>query len=197
MIVSLAWAYKSEPSNEIDILIKEPFEAASNISADSVYYDLASSTWFYLSDSSFVTGNIIDLFPDGNIARVNPVRNGKRNGEQRTYFPNGKLKGLETYSQNRLNGLKKRWSQKNGYQLVALLHYRNGKLDGEQRKWYDTGELYQILNIKMGKEEGLQRAFRKNGALYANYEVVKGRTFGLKRSNLCYELDNEQVVYIQ
>ncbi len=40
----------------------------------------------------------------------------------------------------------------------------------------------------------MQRSWRENGQLYNNYEARDGRTFGLKRANLCFSLDDEEVI---
>ena len=98
-------------------------------------------------------------------------------------------------------------------------NYSNGKLDGTsktfwkdgtprstsffiegithstQLQWYKSGQLFKEMNYNMGVEEGMQKAWRENGAIYNNYEAKNGRIFGLKRANLCYELEDEIVVY--
>jgi antitoxin component YwqK of YwqJK toxin-antitoxin module len=50
------------------------------------------------------------------------------------------------------------------------------------------------MNYVDGQEVGLQQAWRRNGKLFSNYEYINGRVFGLKRSNMCVELENEEVV---
>ncbi len=164
---------------------------------DEVYYDRSQSLWRTIQDSSEVSGRITFYFNEHAMAKEIPVFNGKKEGVQRTYFPNGQLKFEESYSNNKLHGKVRRWGIEEGHQLLAELNYEDGKLHGKQRKWYPSGELHKLLNLVAGKEDGMQKAFRKNGALYANYEAKNGRVFGLKRANLCYELENEQVVYFQ
>lgn len=163
---------------------------------EQTFYDQKTSRWRFKSDSNGVSGRIISFFPNGKIAKNISVFNGEKEGDQLTYFLNGRLRFSETYSANKLHGKVMRWGNE-GYTLLAELNYVEGKLHGEQKKWYPTGELHKLLQIRNGKEQGIQKAFRKNGALYANYEAKNGRVFGMKRSNLCYELENEQVVYIQ
>lgn len=164
---------------------------------DEVIFNKANSLWLHPDDSSKVSGYVMSYYPGGVIAQKFGVVNGKKEGESITFFPDGQKKFSESYRDNRLHGEVCRWVQENGYQQVAQLRYEKGKLQGEQRKWYTTGELHKLMQMEMGKEEGLQQAFRKNGALYANYEAKNGRVFGMKRSNMCFELDNEQVVYKQ
>ena len=161
------------------------------------YYDRMTSTWRFKSDSNRVSGYIISYFVDGSIQKKIGLIEGRKEGVQLTYYPSGELRFSESYADNKLDGKVMRWGIEEGYQLLAELNYKEGKLHGEQRKWYATGELHKLMHIDNGVENGMQKAFRKNGALYANYEAKNGRTFGLKRSNLCYELDDEQVVYAQ
>ena len=163
----------------------------------NVVYDRSRSLWLNKMDSSRLSGYINESYSDGTLLKKFSVYEGRLEGVSFTYFPNGKLRFSETYKDGKLHGEVKRWKLDHGYQLVAQLSYQKGKLHGEQKKWYNTGELNYLMQMNEGREEGIQQAFRKNGALYANYEARNGRTFGMKRSNLCYELDNEQVVYIQ
>lgn len=160
-----------------------------------VFFNRKTSLWHFNSDSSLVSGFIQELYSKGISRRIFGVYNGEKEGRLTAFFLNGQLKYEEHYHNNKLHGEVKRWSRESGYQLLTQLNYKAGKLHGEQKKWFPTGELHKLMHMTEGKEEGLQQAFRKNGVLYANYEAREGRTFGMKRSNLCYELDNEQVVY--
>lgn len=163
---------------------------------DEVSFDNKKSRWLG-TDSSLVSGYVLELYPDGTPYKKFGVVDGKKMGEQITWFPDGKIQFLETFNENRMHGVVKRWTREEGYQLVAELNYYEGRLHGKQLKWYTTGEVHKIMNLHHGKEEGMQQAFRKNGALYANYEALNGRVFGLKRSNLCYELKNEEIIFQQ
>lgn len=166
-------------------------------SIHEVFFDRSNSTWLVKNDSSRVSGYVNEYLQSGGLFRKFGLVNGKKQGVQLTYFPDGRLQFEETYHSNKLQGIVRRWSLESGYQLIALLQYHSGKPHGEQKKWYNTGELHKHLNLEEGREEGMQKAYRKNGALYANYQAKNGRVFGLKRSNLCYELDNEQIVFTQ
>lgn len=160
-----------------------------------VFFNKKNSQWQFRVNAALVSGYIVDRFKNGQYSKQFCVYEGRKEGMLKVYFPNGKVKFEEHYQNNKLHGEVKRWSQESSYQLMAQLTYKEGKLHGEQKKWFATGELHKLMLMKDGKENGLQQAFRKNGALYANYEAKNGRVFGLKRSNLCYELDNQEVVY--
>ncbi|WP_456462826.1 toxin-antitoxin system YwqK family antitoxin [Reichenbachiella sp.] len=167
----------------------------ATFSIHEVFFNRKNSRWQSRKDSLYVSGYILEYFDNGQLAQKFEVAEGKKEGVLTFYYPNGLVKFEEHYKNNKLHGEVKRWSQEFGYQLLAQLTYKEGKLHGEQKKWFATGELHKVMQMKQGKEDGLQQAFRKNGALYANYEAKNGRVFGLKRSNLCYELDDQQVVY--
>lgn len=161
---------------------------------EDVMLNKQNGLWMSKTDSSLISGYIVmKLSNDSLVSRFGVVE-GKKEGMSTVYFPSGKLRFLENYRNNKLHGEVKRWTEEFGYQLVALLNYKKGKLDGEQKKWYNTGELFKILHVNMGVEEGIQQAFRKNGKLYANYEARDGKHYGMKRSMLCVELNDENVV---
>ena len=171
--------------------------ASRSYDKEELVFNRLNSLWLLKTDSTVISGIVKAYYPDGRILQAFELVEGKRQGMAYTYFPDGRVRFQESYHQNRLHGTVKRWTMKNGYQLLARLQYVDGRLHGEQKKWYDTGELHKQMHLNRGKEDGLQQAFRKNGALYANYEARNGRIYGLKRSNLCYELDNEKIVWQQ
>lgn len=74
--------------------------------------------------------------------------------------------------------------------------FTEGIAHGTQRQWYKSGALFKEINLVEGKEEGMQKAWRENGKIYNNYQARNGRIYGLKRANLCYELDDEEVQYV-
>ncbi len=202
MVFLLCWLVAgcaSEPKLSEEVSAMEPPPKIPTVEFDygETFFNRRISRWQLKADSTMVSGYVATYYGGGRLLRKFGVLNGKKEGEQITYFPTGEVKFIESFRDNRLSGKVRRWTMENGYQLVADLHYRNGKLHGEQKNWYNTGELHKHLQMDMGREEGLQKAFRKNGALYANYEARNGRVFGLKRANLCYELRDEEVVFIQ
>lgn len=170
---------------------------ANVIDFEQVLLNNTSNLYLLKQDSGKVSGQVQRyLTPDQLIEKFGVI-DGKKEGAHWMYFSDGHPMVWQQFVNNRLHGEVKRWGMDSTHQLLAHLHYENGHLHGEQKKWYPSGELHKVMHMNMGREEGMQQAFRKNGALYANYEARNGRVFGLKRSNLCYELDDEQVVYKQ
>lgn len=158
-------------------------------------YQHHSSTWT-LSGAAY-SGYVESYYADGSIKQCFAVLDGLKEGKALDWFEDGHLKFTAHYHKGKLHGEKKVWYRDSTHHVASQLNYQMGKLHGLQKKWYATGEKFKLLNLKMGKEDGLQQAFRKNGALYANYEARDGRVFGLKRASLCFELENENLVYNQ
>lgn len=174
---------------------KNHFEKAKipslTVDVNQLYFNQQNSNW-YIGDSIF-SGFAIRKYLNGQLQEKFGILDGKKQNYAREWFSNGQLKSISFFQQGSLHGEKKIWSLDSGYVLIAHYNYSEGKADGLQHKWYNTGELYQELNIENGIEKGRQKAYRKNGDLYANYEAINGRFFGLMRSKLCVQLENQNI----
>ncbi|MFY0591092.1 toxin-antitoxin system YwqK family antitoxin [Roseivirga sp.] len=147
---------------------------------------------FTFNDKPF-SGTAITLSADSVLLERADFYNGKRHGKLTKNFIDGSKSYQANYQNGRLHGISTTW-WKNGLKHSEAT-FDNGVLDGPQKKWYKSGLLFKETNLVAGKESGLQRAWRENGKLYVNYEAKSGRIYGLKRSNLCYQLDNESITY--
>jgi len=139
------------------------------------------------------TGVSVSKYPHGQVAEKITYDKGRRNGPRKKWFDNGDLSYEANYQSNKLDGVVKTWWANGAIRSEA--QWTEGKLHGVQKQWYSSGQLFKELNMVNGNEEGLQRAWRENGKIYINYEAKNGRIFGLKRSNLCFELNDETIVF--
>jgi hypothetical protein len=147
--------------------------------------------WYYKNQP--FSGFLVVFHENGVLAERVGHYDGKKEGLAQKWYANGSLLKTSIYTKNRLTGkVTSRWS--NGMIRVES-NYIDGKKHGIQKKWYANGQLSRQTTSNHGKEEGLQQAWLDNGKLYANYEVKNGRIFGLKRSNLCYQLNDENIQY--
>lgn len=167
--------------------------AETIFSKTDVTYQRMGGLW--LKDGKPVTGLVTQLYPDGTLQEKFGVLNGKRQNEYYAFFPDGHPQFYITYLHGKRHGESKSWTNDSAHMLISHLHYKEGRMHGVQKKYYRTGELFKVRNMNMGKEQGLQQAYRQNGKLYTNYEARNGRIFGLKKSTLCFEVEDEQVVY--
>lgn len=141
------------------------------------------------------SGTAVEEYADGTCAVTIDYVRGKREGAYRKWFVDGSLSFESQYVAGRQHGETKSW-WKNG-NLRSHNRMEKGKANGLQEQWYKSGAKFKAMQLVNGQEEGLQQSWRENGKLYNNYEARDGRIFGLKRANLCFSLENEDVVYAE
>jgi len=78
--------------------------------------------------------------------------NGKLNGQQRTYYNNGKLRKVSHYNNGLLDGQMYTLTEKGTKE--SLLNYKNGKKNGVWTYYFDSGKTARIENWKDGKKNG-------------------------------------------
>jgi antitoxin component YwqK of YwqJK toxin-antitoxin module len=127
--------------------------------------------------------------------------NGKKNGNWKTYFTNGRLAAVENYKDDTLHGLQTHYSPEGGYKARSnynmgikvdsfLLYNSNGLLNFEeyrdstgtpqgQFRVYDTnGQLIQLGQYKDGKFDGEFRTFYQTGKLKTIEHYRQGERIG-------------------
>lgn len=192
ILVFIAFLLSSETDDRVTQSIPTGTELKSReVSTDSLMLNQMEGILY--EKSIPFTGISISFFPNNLIAEKITYLNGKREGLRQKWFSTGELSYEAYYRSNKVDGIVKTWWY-NG-NLRSTSHFEEGKPHGAQKQWYVSGQIFKEQNLAFGKEEGLQKAWRKNGKIYANYEAKNGRIFGLKRSNLCYELNDENIVY--
>lgn len=132
-------------------------------------------------------------YPNEQLAETIDYCEGKREGRQHKWFPDGKKAYECGYENNLLHGDKKSWWSNGNIRSEAF--FDHGTITGKVTEWYHGGEKFKELNYKNGVEHGMQHGWRQNGKLYINYEAKNGRIYGLKRTNLCYSLEDEEVQF--
>lgn len=139
------------------------------------------------------TGIARDYGPTGAIIREEQFVSGRRHGYLKVWFPDARPAFEGTYANGRREGLSQSWWS-NG-QRRSETWFVDDKPHGVALSWYSSGEKYKRYQYDFGTPTGLQQAWRKNGKLYSNFEYRNGRAFGLRNSNLCVELDDENIEY--
>lgn len=150
----------------------------------------ANEGLFYYNDLPF-TGAAISFYPNKVKASIDKYRDGLPHGIQRKWFDTGILSFERNYDTGKIHGFVYSW-WKNG-EKRSTSYYKNGIGQGDQWQWYPNGAKFKKVHLVDGRESGMQQSWRNNGKLYNNYEVVGNRIYGLKRSQLCFELDDEKI----
>ncbi len=184
----IAWTSLKTSPSVATTLVTVPFVDAGEVDADRLSRD---ATGLVVLDGAPFTGTLLAHEAGALVERAAYV-SGLRHGLTERWHPDGTLGYRATYLRGRRDGTVETWWPDGT--LHSTSHYAEGTADGVQRVWYRSGALFKELHLVEGREQGLQRAWRENGALYTNYEARNGRIYGLKRANLCFELDDEQLV---
>ena len=108
-------------------------DADSSLDVDRVLFDESylkgnkNNPFICVEGNRAYTGVLIQLHPNGELAGEFYVKEGRRDGLQRTWYKNGQL-----------------WSE---------CSFSNGKKNGLYRQWYETGELKSEVLIINGSIE--------------------------------------------
>ena len=168
---------------------KDPFTVLV-VEKSTLIRDLPTGIMFY--NNLPFTGKAQRFYRTGFLAEETIYVNGIKHGLMLKWFPEGNQSFSGNYQNGQRDGKVKSWWS-NG-QLRTFAIYEKGVANGTQKEWYKSGQLFKKYTLVKGQEEGLQQAWRENGQLYNNYVAKAGKIYGLKRSNLCFKLQNEQII---
>ena len=129
-------------------------------------------------------GFLYQLSPNGNdtIAMEGYV-NGLLSGNQKKWFPNKQLMEERHYRQGKKNG-KQIAYWPNGIKRFEFVAKDDG-YEGELREWSENGNLFHLANFVNGQEEGVQKMWYDNGKIRANYVILQGKRYGLLGTKNC------------
>jgi antitoxin component YwqK of YwqJK toxin-antitoxin module len=98
-------------------------------------------------------------YDDGGIQEVRIYSNGRKNGPQVSFWPNGNKK----------------------FEFIA----KDDVYEGEMKEWNYNGTLFHLANFKNGQEFGTQKLWYDNGKIRANYVMINGKRYGLLGTKNC------------
>jgi hypothetical protein len=114
------------------------------------------------------------------------VKNKKKNGPAKEYYPSGKIRSLVNYVDNVTVG-ETLWYYENG-QPYRVTPYVNGKMEGIRKIYYENGKLQAEIPFKDGEQIDGLKEYDKSGKLITNYPEIVFET----RNNL--KLDNKIIL---
>jgi antitoxin component YwqK of YwqJK toxin-antitoxin module len=91
-------------------------------------------------------------------------KDGKLDGEFKTWWDNNILKELRYYEGGKINGELKAWF-KDG-QMKVHFYIKDGKKEGEFKMWHENGELSSHQYFKDDKNEGEHKEYYETGQLF-------------------------------
>ena len=102
------------------------------------------------------------------------IKNKKKNGPAKEYYPTGELRTLVNYADNIKQG-ETVWYYKNG-NPYRVTPYVDGKMEGIRKIYYESGKIQaEIPYIKGEAQEGLKE-YDKSGNLIKNYPKLVFRS---------------------
>jgi len=112
------------------------------------------------------------FYDDGTIKSVTTYKDGKKNGAEHIYYPDGAiLQSAHKYVYGKLHGLQQEYSS--SAMLIKEENFKHGRLDGVSR-YYTDGLLTREITYKNGKVEGVYREFFPTGVTKVEIRWERG-----------------------
>jgi antitoxin component YwqK of YwqJK toxin-antitoxin module len=117
---------------------------------------------------------------NGQLKHEGNLKDGKKDGLQRSWYENGQLEYEKNYTDGKEDGLFKFWYDDG--QLLFEGNYINGLRDGIHMNWYENGQLFILSKWKEGilygkteryKETGEKLPYTIQEIMYQNGEKIK------------------------
>jgi antitoxin component YwqK of YwqJK toxin-antitoxin module len=86
----------------------------------------------------------------------------KREGEEKSYFPDGKTSSVALYMHDQLHGLSQRWNEEGV--LIFEGEYKNGLRHGKFNKYFDNGKPHVLQSFVEDQLHGLKKTFDEKGS---------------------------------
>jgi hypothetical protein len=150
------------------------------IAADDPRVSRVAGQWLVAGRA--YTGRMVETSRDG--SRVErAVRDGRRHGEERTFYANGTLRAMRHYARGAEVGVHRGWWPDGTRQFER--RYAAGRPEGLARTWYASGLRFEEHRYVAGQEAGLQQLWYPDGRVRASYEIRDGRRYGSIGTKLC------------
>ncbi len=136
---------------------------------------------------------------EGYTSEVGFVSNGMMNGTWLTYYPDGKIKSMTTFSNNTKTGPHVEFNKRSQIELLANYNngqlngsygeykngrplkesnYSNGKLDGEMKSYFESGrnigKIQELVEFKNGVQHGKMEYYNEEGEVILSYTYKNG-----------------------
>jgi hypothetical protein len=130
------------------------------------------------------SGFVIGKHLNDKLASKNGYLNGKLEGKQAKWYPDGTTMEIRFYHDNRKIARHTGWWENK--QMKFEYFIENDIPIKTHREWYPNGQLFSLSNYsKEGQPEGEQKMWFENGQIKANYVIRDGRRFGFLGAKGC------------
>jgi antitoxin component YwqK of YwqJK toxin-antitoxin module len=130
------------------------------------------------------SGFVIEKYENGQIGTKMGYLNGKLEGNQVKFYPDGSKMEERFYKDNRKNGTHLGWWQNGKKKFEYII--KDDVPTGEHHEWYENGQLYSFATFDQnGQPEGKQQMWYSTGQIKQNYVMKNGRRFGFLGAKGC------------
>jgi len=127
-----------------------------------------------LSFSSLVAKTQKTFYPDGTVKSATSYKNGKKNGIEHDYYPDGAtLMFAKPFVNDKLHGIVQSYT-KNAIPKYEMT-YRYGLLDGKSRFYNDKAQLKADIDYRKGLKDGYMSIYYPSGLMKIRTTWKKGK----------------------
>lgn len=128
-------------------------------------------------------GILFFLGANGDTILRTSYRNGKEDGESKSWHENGAVNETRRYVDGRKEGTHYGWYS-NGVPRF-IYHFEKDVYEGEYTEWYPNGQLFRLQHFKAGHEDGRQQVWFEGGQIKSNYIIKNNKRYGLYGTQNC------------
>lgn len=121
-------------------------------------------------------GKSVSYHPNGKVGVEANYKNGKLDGDFKSFYQNGTPWQAVQYKDGVENGMSVAYFESGKKQLEEF--YKNGDLEGTSKEWDSTGTLRREFEYKDGELNGVARIYDEEGVLTEDMEFVNGTRQG-------------------
>ena len=133
---------------------------------------LKVADWNFAAVPDDYTGKAI-LCESGKVRVEIDFRNGKKDGFEKRWHPNGSLYYKIGYKDGELHGVNKTWYESG---RVLEIYFKDGKKDGTYKSWFENGQLSYQINFKNDLViDDKVIYYNKEGAIYKTEYYENGK----------------------
>ncbi|MCC6700321.1 MAG: toxin-antitoxin system YwqK family antitoxin [Fluviicola sp.] len=128
------------------------------------------------SKADFRNGTTKKYYPNGQLKTQYQMKEGKLDGESRSYHENENIKKIAQWKNDKEEGLAQFFDE-NGV-LSSDETYHDGRLEGPARFYYANGQVRELVNYSFDKENGDAKRYSEDGTLEKEWKYIGGVKFG-------------------
>lgn len=172
------WGRQEQWDAEGKLVKSVPFFLSSNRLHGRIFDRLIQPDRAMLTPGSPVfSGHVIELQPNGVLARTTNFRDGKRHGEEITRHPDGRIATKGNYVAGNRDGLWQEWDQAGVLRRSAEM--LNDVLHGSEVIWDEHGHIMTRAYFIHGVKDGSWEKWREDGRLACHGIYVRGVATGI------------------